>query len=200
MSSHESVCPNCNTRFPEAAAQCPACGASVTPSPFSAAIEAISASPPSGQMSGGVPGDEPDPARPDDLPPVYLSTRDYGRLESLASLHLSSDTPIARFLSAELQRAVVCQPNDIFADVVTLNSRVLFRTDTTRYADARVLVYPDRYFPTGQYLSILSPLGVALLGLREGSRMPFVDRQGSRCNVVVEKVAYQPEAPARHAP
>jgi regulator of nucleoside diphosphate kinase len=182
MSSHESVCPNCNARMPaarvparipEPTARCHAC-------------------------------DTPLAAR-DDLPPIYLTTRDYGRLESLARLHSPCDAPVARFLSAELERAVVCQPSDIFDDVVTLNARVLFRTGTFRTGtardpEARVLVSPDRYFPTGQYLTILSPLGVALLGLREGSRMPFVDRQGSPCHVVVEKVVYQPAMPGRPAP
>src|SRR5690606_21776624 len=73
-------------------------------------------------------------------------------------------------------------------DAVRMNRRVLFRVGRADRTESRFLVYPQQYHTTGQYLSVLSPLGVALLGLREGSGMAFRDLGGTAQRVSVEKV------------
>lgn len=128
----------------------------------------------------------PDP--PEGGPGVYISTHDYGRLETLVHTQLTADHPVVGFLRAELERAVVRPARDLPADAVRMNGRVLFRLNGGHRSESRVLVYPQQYHPTGQYLSILSPLGVALLGLREGSFMSFRDLGGAAHRVLVEKV------------
>src|SRR3546814_12189785 len=97
---------------------------------------------------------------------------------------LSAGDPVGSFLLAELDRAIVVQPKDLPKDVAAMNRRLIFRRGDAA-AENRVLVYPHQYHPTGQYLSILSPLGVALLGLREGSRMFFRMRDGAEDSVRV---------------
>jgi hypothetical protein len=46
----------------------------------------------------------------------------------------------------------------------------------------------------GATISILTPLGIAALGLRVGSKMPYVTRDGARLTLSVERIAYQPES------
>lgn len=121
-------------------------------------------------------------------PLIYISTHDYGRLETLVHTQLAASHPIARFLKTELERAVVRPERHLPPDSVRMNRRVLFRVDDTGRTESRFLVYPQQYHTTGQYLSILSPLGVALLGLREGSGMAFRDLGGTGQRVTVEKV------------
>lgn len=132
------------------------------------------------------------------LPPVFLSMRDFGRLERLARVcSTSCDEAIAAFLAAELDRAIVCPDAELPRDAVTMRSRVLFRTAADRDVESRVLVYPEDYDPSGAALSILTPLGVALLGLREGAAMRYTALQGAPRQVVVEKVAWRPDGPGR---
>lgn len=128
-----------------------------------------------------------------DLPPVYISTRHYGRLDQLARIGLPSGHPVARFLVSELERAIVCRPEDLPPDVVTPGSRVTFRLDGERSSETRILVYPERYEPSGQCVSVVNPVGAALLGIRAGNAMPFVDLDGRPVHIRVERIVFQPE-------
>ena len=99
---------------------------------------------------------------------------------------------VADLLLGELERATVCPPDAVGSDVVTMNSRVVFRTAEGFGPRSAVMVYPEDYHPTGQHVSVMSPLGAAMLGIRAGERMPFTDLQGTRFSVTVEEVAYRP--------
>lgn len=122
------------------------------------------------------------------LPSIYINTTDFGRLERLAYMDGANDKVLARQLAVELERAVILHPEHLGADVVTMNAtiRYAFGPDETVYE--RVLVFPEDYAPTGQYLSVMSPLGVALLGLRKGASMPFFDSDGMTLPVFVKDV------------
>ncbi|HET8726967.1 MAG TPA: GreA/GreB family elongation factor [Alphaproteobacteria bacterium] len=136
--------------------------------------------------------DEPVFAAVAEMPVVYITTAQYGRIENHAHIGLPPEHPAGRMLIEKLEKSVVCRPGGVPADAVTMNSRVIFRVDGAA-AETRLLVYPEQYFPTGQYLSLATPLGAALLGLREGDQIRFTDLQGTQHTVIVEKVAYQPE-------
>ena len=68
-----------------------------------------------------------------ELPPVYVTTCDFGRLESLARLRPPAHARAAALLAAELERAIVCPPDQIMEDVVTMGAGLSFapakRTD-----------------------------------------------------------------------
>jgi regulator of nucleoside diphosphate kinase len=164
MSINDLFCVNCDAKLPAAGRPCPACG-------FVNPVRR-----------------EPATAPAEDRPRVYIAVHDYGQLENLAHTQLASDHPVARFLKTELERAVVRPLHDLPGNAVRMNRRVLFRVDDFDRVESRFLVYPQQYHPSGQYLSVLSPLGVALLGLREGNDMPFVDLSGAAKRVTVEKV------------
>ena len=134
----------------------------------------------------------------DDLPPVLLTSNDLRRLRALIMrARHETDDSVLQFLVRELDRAVVCQPDLIPADVVTMNSRVFFRRHIGQPVESRTLVYDGNYAVLGGAIPILTPLGVALLGLRDGSQMPYLSLQGVRYIARVERVAYQPEGDGR---
>jgi regulator of nucleoside diphosphate kinase len=134
----------------------------------------------------------------DDLPPVLLTSNDLRRLRALVTqARHETDESVLHFLVRELDRAVVCQPELIPADVVTMNSRVFFRRHIGQPIESRTLVYDGDHAVLGGAIPILAPLGVALLGLRDGSEMPYLSLQGVRYIARVERVAYQPEGDGR---
>jgi hypothetical protein len=79
---------------------------------------------------------------------------------------------------------------------VTLGTRVIFRADAGEPLESRILVH-DEVRSIGGTVSTLTPLGAALLGLRAGSTMPYLDSNGLLRAVSVESIASQPEAPER---
>lgn len=100
-------------------------------------------------------------------------------------------------LERELSRAVICAEDEIPADVVTMNSRALFRADLGAEPQSRTLIYDDGHSILGGTVSVMTATGTALLGLREGSRMPYANIDGERRVLVLERVAYQPESNGR---
>lgn len=133
------------------------------------------------------------------LPPIILIPRDYARLEIFARLQLAAGNLVGRFLRRELERAVVCLPEQLPPGVITMRSQVRFALDGAA-ATTRALVYPEDQLTIGQCVSIASPLGAAMIGLNEGSVMPFRDHQGEPCQVAIERVVYQPQRDGPVAP
>lgn len=131
-------------------------------------------------------------------PLIWITTDDFRALRLVAHRHRRGGPAICDYLMAELDRAIVCAPDWVPDDVVTMNSRVAFRASDETGTETRMLVFPDRYDPTGHAVSVLTPLGAALLGLAAGSSIDYRDRQGDVNSVRVERVIYQPEAARRH--
>jgi regulator of nucleoside diphosphate kinase len=139
------------------------------------------------------------------LPPVTVATHDYNRLMSVAAMDHNRRKAHRQFLMSELQRASLCHPDALPEDVVSTNAKVTYRLDGGGQPRAHVLVYPEDLRWPGAELSVLTPLGIALLGLRVGDRMPFrTSRDGPVHEVVVEDVRFRlmPDdvQPARDVP
>ena len=102
-------------------------------------------------------------------------------------------------LESELERADIVDAREVPPDVVTMNSRVVFEDATTGNRAEVTIVFPqDADLERGR-ISVLAPVGTALLGLAEGDSIvwPFPDGS-SRCLRVVQ-VTYQPEDDATHS-
>src|SRR6476469_4156704 len=94
----------------------------------------------------------------DDLPPVLLTSNDLRRLRALIMrARHETDDSVLQFLVRELDRAVVCQPDLIPADVVTMTSRVFFRRHIGQPVASRTLVYDGDYAVVGGAIPILTP-------------------------------------------
>jgi regulator of nucleoside diphosphate kinase len=107
------------------------------------------------------------------LPPVIIPAPDYARLERLARAAWSDQHPTARFLLSEIRRARVVDDTVCRDDIVTLNRWVTYRLDLGRY-ESRNLVHPEDYVSSERQLSVLSPVGTALIGIKVGDRMPYL--------------------------
>jgi regulator of nucleoside diphosphate kinase len=79
-------------------------------------------------------------------------------------------------------------------DVVTMNSQVVCIDETTGAEHTLRLVYPDMADVARQYVSVLAPMGAALLGLSIGQAIDWPMPGGRTSRLRVERVLYQPEA------
>jgi regulator of nucleoside diphosphate kinase len=107
-----------------------------------------------------------------------------------ALLHRLADHPR---LAAELNNAVVVDSHRVPPNVVTMNSRVQFEDESTGERRNVTIVFPQRADASKGLISVLAPVGTALLGLAEGQSIvwPFPDGE-MRCLRVL-KIIYQPE-------
>jgi regulator of nucleoside diphosphate kinase len=113
------------------------------------------------------------------LPPITVLAHDHSRLMRTAQELAEQGHPLAAPLLQELHRATVCTAEELPDDVVTLNTFVTYRMAGDDTPDKRMLIHPDdRMWPPAE-LSILTPVGLALLGLRAGYRMPVIGSDGS---------------------
>lgn len=99
---------------------------------------------------------------------IIICERDYQSLLPLAEKH---KTPLAQALEDELSRAEVVANKDLPTDAVAMNSMVTF-VDLRSSEETRVkLVYPQEASVDLMKISILSPVGSALIGLRVGGEI-----------------------------
>jgi len=129
----------------------------------------------------------------DHQPQIIISSLDAARLEKVLDLLGDELFPSWADLQTELDRAKIVKPEDIPPDVVTMNSTVLFRIEPSGKEFALTLVYPSENDLSANKISILAPVGSALLGLREGDRISWPKPGGGLLQVCVLKIVYQPE-------
>lgn len=123
-------------------------------------------------------------------PPIILSSLDVERLERL--LDTAPATPAAAALRAELDRADVRAPQDMPPDVVTMNATVRFTVGEGGETLLRTLVYPRDAGADAERLSVLAPVGSALLGLRVGQQIDWPTPAGA-VRLRIDEVVWQPE-------
>jgi len=99
-------------------------------------------------------------------PAITVSSRDLERLEAVLAT-LPFDAAARTQLRSELDRADVLAPEQMPANVVTMNSVVRFRTGAGE-SFQRALVYPRDARADGEHVSVLAPVGAAMLGLTVG--------------------------------
>jgi regulator of nucleoside diphosphate kinase len=117
--------------------------------------------------------------------------RQIGALEE--SDNFPQDAEYIETLKAELTKAVVVDPAQVPDDVITMNSRVQLKDlDTKRHLEY-TLVFPEKADAADRKVSILAPLGTALIGYRVGDTIEFKVPAGIR-KLRVLKIVYQPEA------
>jgi len=129
------------------------------------------------------------------LPPIIIARRDYARLERLAVNALRERHPVSRFLISEIHRAVVCDANKMPYGVARLNEWVTYRIDDSKQTESKMLVCPDEFRSTQVNLSVLSPLGAAVLGMSVGNCIKFFSIEGRPHFVIVESVVAPAGAP-----
>jgi len=102
-------------------------------------------------------------------PKIFISSTDHGRLKQLIN-SARLDRRVRRqsldVLESELARATLVEPVDLPRDVIAMNSTVWFRDLDTEELERYQLVYPPDADVTSNRISVLAPIGTALLGFR----------------------------------
>lgn len=136
-------------------------------------------------------------AAKDDLPKIRMSRRDAGRLDTLlADYPTDAPTSGAGLLLRELLRAEVVPSDAIAPTTVVMHSVVTFRDEGTGDVRTVKLVYPSERTSAADALSVLTPLGAALIGLSERQSIAYDGVDGRPRTVTVLKVVSQPGGPA----
>ncbi|HEY8460108.1 MAG TPA: nucleoside diphosphate kinase regulator [Blastocatellia bacterium] len=127
---------------------------------------------------------------------IYVTEFDLKRLSSLLDRAQSwgyKDRASLIRLGEKLERAHVVSPREIPGDVVTMNSQVRIRDLKSNEEKVLTLVFPHEADYERGNLSILAPIGMALLGYRAGEIVEWKVPAGVR-RLKIEQALYQPEA------
>lgn len=123
---------------------------------------------------------------------IFLTETDLERLERL--IETSSNSPYVQALDEELANAVAVPSTEIPKDVVTMNSTVRFEDVITGQEKVITLTYPSDSDASNGRISILAPVGAALLGLSAGQFVEWPIPGGKIRSLRIKEVLYQPEA------
>jgi regulator of nucleoside diphosphate kinase len=126
-------------------------------------------------------------------PNVIISSLDAERLERLLASLPKDAFPGKADLEAELARAEIVEPREVPPTVVSMNSTVRFRVESTSQEFTLTLVYPREMDGSSSKISILAPVGSALLGLSQGDEIEWPKPGGGTLRVRIEEIVYQPE-------
>ena len=131
---------------------------------------------------------------------IYLTEQDYKRLIELVQQQRQGPGMQANIakLGEELKRAKRVASEMIPAEVVTMNSTVLLRDLKSGNTMEIMLVYPKDADVNARKISILAPVGTAIIGCKEGDEVEWPVPSGT-INYKIEKVTFQPEASGNFA-
>ena len=125
-------------------------------------------------------------------PEIIVSMADLERLEGLLGELRAGAPEIAEGLRSELDRARIVEPADVPHDVVTMNSTVRFADEESGKEFERTLCYPEEATGGTDKVSILAPLGSALLGLSVGQRIDWPVPGGRTARIRILDVIAKP--------
>lgn len=125
-----------------------------------------------------------------------LTELDHVRLLNLLRRDTRGDAAALprRRIEAILDASVVVPSREVAPDVVTMNSQVMLHDLQTGQRSTLTLCYPDQADPALGLVSVLSPAGSALLGLRMGSVARWSTPSGDEKSAEVLAVPFQPES------
>ena len=113
--------------------------------------------------------------------PIYISRDDHTKLRLLlTTASRSKPSDALQKLHDELERAVVLDPAAIPEGVVTLESKVTFEDLGSREVEEYTITFPEQANHEAKRLSILAPIGIALLGCRVGDIVNWSPPGGPR--------------------
>ena len=128
---------------------------------------------------------------------IWLTEQDYKRLRNVLVEHTRQSRSIERELETLeelLELARVVQAESVPENVVTMNSRVLFRDVGSDEQGTVTIAYPADANASSGRISVLSPVGTALIGAAEGQEVEMPLPHGQTRRIRIQSVLYQPEA------
>ena len=129
-------------------------------------------------------------------PSIFLTTKDVEKLRDIIREAYHTDyrgSVYLKRLAAEIEKASVVRPDQIPSDVITLNSTARLIDQETNEETIYSLVFPEDADTSQGKISILAPIGTAMLGYKVGDIFEW-DTPGGKRIIRVEEILYQPEA------
>lgn len=126
-------------------------------------------------------------------PNIIVSDVDAQRLERLLEALPANAFAGKSALETELERADIVASREVPPTVVTMNSKVKFRVDDSQEEFSLTLVYPKDVDESGETISILAPVGSALLGLSQDDEIEWPKPGGGTLRVRIVEIIFQPE-------
>ncbi|MBW7907791.1 MAG: nucleoside diphosphate kinase regulator [Kiritimatiellae bacterium] len=127
------------------------------------------------------------------MKPIYITNRDKARLEELLARIPPRSGQDVSALVKEIARAEVVESADVRPGVVTMNSRVILQDVDSHEEMEYSLVFPHEANPEAGAISVLAPIGTAILGYSKGDTITWPVPGGVR-HLRIKDVVYQPEA------
>lgn len=127
---------------------------------------------------------------------IFITRTDAARLGEMlevAGVFNYRDRADLASLSGELRRAKIVDSKEVPADVVTMNTRLVLEDLDGRQEMEFTLVFPADANADAGRVSVLSPVGTAVLGYAEGDTVEWTVPAGAR-RFLIKKILYQPEA------
>ena len=129
-------------------------------------------------------------------PKIFVTTKDAGKLRELIRKAYHSEyrgSDYLKKLAEEIEKASVVEPDQIPSDVITLNSTARLVDQNTDEEMLYTLVFPEEADISQGKISILAPIGTAMLGYKLGNTFEW-DTPGGKRSIRVKEILYQPEA------
>ena len=121
------------------------------------------------------------------LPPICLKVSEIDRLWNIAEAASSTFPQTTAFLKREIGRAEILTASRVLVGLVTMNCEVTFRDDISGQERTVELTYPDEADVEANKISILTPIGAALIGLSVGQTIEFQNPGGRWRSLTVVK-------------
>lgn len=119
------------------------------------------------------------------LPPIHLLEAEADALTNLALSAADRLPQISELLLHEIGRATIHSPDTIARDVVTMHATIDFIDEASGARRSVELVYPKDADISAGRISIMTPIGAGLIGLREGQSILWPDRDGRQRHLKV---------------
>jgi len=127
---------------------------------------------------------------------IYIAENDLRRLHAMMSQGgkaMSKDQPYLQSLEQELARATIVPSDKIPRDIITMHSQMRLQDLNTKENMTYTLTFPDEADAATNKISVLAPIGTALIGCKVGDTITWKVPAGIR-RLKVMAIIYQPEA------
>jgi regulator of nucleoside diphosphate kinase len=121
-------------------------------------------------------------------PRIVIAASEHPRLQSLAERALERSAPMGEYLAEELSRAQILPDEQFSPHVVRMGSAVKYRDDAAQRTREVQLVYPHEADIERQRVSVLTPIGAALIGLSPGQSIDWPTPDGRTATLTVLEV------------
>ena len=125
-------------------------------------------------------------------PPILMIDAEADTLTNLALARQARSPEVSELLLQEIGRAKTHPANKIPADVVTMHAQVEFVDEANGASRTVELVYPADADISAGRISIMTPVGAGLIGMREGQSILWPDRDGQQRRLSIVKVQRAP--------